>query len=70
MSITGLGTFNEFDPKKNYSDQSDVYVQKLETYQTALTNAISTASSETGGETGGVAASAAIGATEATWLRR
>lgn len=46
MSITGLGTFNEFDPKKNYSDQSDVYVQKLETYQTALTNAISTASSQ------------------------
>lgn len=41
MSITGLGTFNDFDPDTDYTDQSDVYVEKMETYQKALTLALS-----------------------------
>lgn len=46
MTITGIGSFNKFDPEKDYSDQSDVYIQKLETYQAALAQAVSTASSQ------------------------
>lgn len=46
MPITGLGTFNEFDPAKNYADQSDTYVEKLQVYQEALTNALATAASQ------------------------
>lgn len=46
MGITGLGTFNDFDPNKNYSDQSDVYVEKLEVYQKALVEAVQNASSQ------------------------
>ena len=44
-NIAGLGTFNDFDPNKDYSDQSDTYVEKLQTYQTALTNAINESTS-------------------------
>ena len=46
MSITGLGTFNDYDPNKDYSDQSDAYVEKLEVYQKALVEAVQNASSQ------------------------
>ena len=46
MSITGLGTFNDFDPSKDYSDGSDKYVEKLETYQKALVEAVQNSSSQ------------------------
>ena len=46
MSITGLGTFNDYDPNKDYSDQSDTYVEKLEVYQKALVEAVQNASSQ------------------------
>lgn len=46
VDFAGLGKFNDFDPNKDYSDQSDTYVEKLETYQIALTNAITNASSQ------------------------
>lgn len=45
-NIAGLGKFADFDPNKDYSDQSDTYVEKLETYQIALANAITNASSQ------------------------
>lgn len=45
-SITGLGTFNDFDPSKDYSDGSDKYVEKLETYQKALVEAVQNSSSQ------------------------
>lgn len=46
MSITGLGTFNDFDPNKDYMDGSDKYVEKLETYQKALVEAVDNATSQ------------------------
>lgn len=46
MSITGLGTFNDFDPNKDYTDGSDKYVEKLEVYQKALVEAVQNASSQ------------------------
>lgn len=46
FDITGIGKFNDYDPTKDYSDNSDVYVDKLKTYQEALTLAISEAKSQ------------------------
>lgn len=46
FDITGLGKFADFDPNKDYSDQSDVYVEKLEVYQKALVEAVQNASSQ------------------------
>ena len=46
MDITGLGKFSDYDPNKDYSDQSDVYVEKLETYQKALVEAVDNATSQ------------------------
>lgn len=46
FDITGIGKFNDYDPTKDYSNNSDVYVEKLKTYQEALTLAISEADSQ------------------------
>lgn len=45
-NIAGLGKFADYDPNKDYSDQSDVYVEKLEVYQKALVEAVQNASSQ------------------------
>jgi len=46
FDITGIGKFNDYNRSKDYSDNSDVYVEKLKTYQEALTLAISEATSQ------------------------
>lgn len=43
MDITGLGTFNDYDPNKDYTEGSDVYADKLAVYQQALTVAVAEA---------------------------
>lgn len=45
-NIAGLGKFADYDPNKDYSDQSDAYVEKLEVYQKALVEAVQNASSQ------------------------
>lgn len=46
MDITGIGTFNDYDPEKDYADHSDIYVEKLASQQQALVNAIADATSQ------------------------
>ena len=46
FDMTGIGKFSDYDPSKDYSDHSDVYVDKLKIYQEALTLAISETTSQ------------------------